>query len=109
MTTITALQLAQAEMPTSAAALYTVPASTIAYVKDINICNTTAGVIVVSLWLVPASGSRATANAFMANVQVPANGTVEWQGTQILPAGATIQALAAASGVGITISGAQEA
>ena len=39
---ITGIKLGQAEITTSFTTIYTTPATTRTYVKDINICNTTA-------------------------------------------------------------------
>jgi len=51
-------KLAQAEMPTTYFTVYTVPPNTRTYVKDIDICNTTAGSLRFYVNLVP-SGKTA--------------------------------------------------
>jgi len=95
--------------------VYTVPtASTIpavpatrTFVKDINICNTTAGSLGVYVHLVPSGGSADTTNALYYNTTVAANSVLRWNGVQIMNAGDTIQIKASATGCSIIVSGAQ--
>jgi hypothetical protein len=54
---ITGIKLGQAEITTSFTTIYTTPATTRTYVKDINICNTTATSLTVSVCLVPSGGT----------------------------------------------------
>jgi hypothetical protein len=54
--TITAKQLADGQLPAAAGDLYTVPASTTAYVKSIVLVNTGAGDNDVNLLILPAAG-----------------------------------------------------
>jgi hypothetical protein len=95
--------------------IYTVPtASTIpavpatrTFVKDINICNTTAGALGVYVHLVPSGGTADTTNALYYNTSVAANSSIRWNGVQIMNAGDTIQVKGSATGLAIIISGAQ--
>ena len=102
---ITPLQLAQAAMTTSYATVYTVPVNTRTYVKDIDIMNTTAASINVFVSLVPSGGTAGTSNALFYQVALPAYTIVQWAGSQILDAGATIQVKASNTGCTINISG----
>jgi hypothetical protein len=102
---VTPVQLGQAAMTTSYAVLYTVPASTRTYVKQLDICNTGAAPINVYVSLVPSAGSASTANAIFYNTPVAGFTTVSWFGTQIMNASGTIQVKASATGVTITASG----
>ena len=102
---ITPLQLAQAAMTTSYATIYTVPATTRTYVKDIDVVNTTSSTIGIYISLVPSGGTAGTSNALFYNTPLPLNTIVQWAGSQILNAGDTIQVKASAVGCTITISG----
>ena len=77
--------------------VYTVPASTRTLLKDISICNTTAAAITLRIYLVPSGGSPGTGNALMYDVSINANSTVQWNGVQIMEAGATIRTSASAT------------
>jgi hypothetical protein len=98
-------QLAEAALTTTIATLYTVPANTRTYIKDIHVNNTTAGALTFTLYLVPNAGSIATSNALFYTFSVPANSIYHWTGTQIIPASSTIRALASAPGLTMFISG----
>ena len=109
--TIVAQKLAQVAVGTSLATVYIVPDNTQIYVKDICICNTNTSKIHIDLYLVPKGRTAGTtgsnANALFYNLDVDSHTTTHWTGTQILNAGDTIQVLAAATGLVLTISGAQ--
>ena len=97
-------QLAASAVTTSTTTVYTTPASTRTIVKDINI--TAGSSITVTIYFVPNGGTASTGNIFL-NV-VPVNtGTsyFHWVGTQVLPAGTTIQVVASGTGGNIFISG----
>jgi hypothetical protein len=110
-------RLAQAAMTTAFASIYTVPVNTRTFVKDMDICNTTATAVTFSVCLVPYTatntvGTAGTANALLYNVALPANSTMQWTGSQLMngpanntQAGDTIWVKASATGVTITISG----
>lgn len=102
---ITPLQLGQAAITTSYATIYTAPANTRTYVKDIDVINTTATTKGIYISLVPSGGTAGTDNALFYNTQLPPNTIVQWAGSQILNAGDTIQVKASATGCTITVSG----
>jgi hypothetical protein len=102
---ITPLQLGQAAITTSYASVYTVPANTRTYVKQIDICNTTASPITVYVSLVPSSGTAGTGNALFYNATLGGYSTLSWTGTQVLSAAGTLQAKASSVGCTITASG----
>jgi hypothetical protein len=102
---ITPVQLAQAALTTSYAILYTTPASTLTYVKGIDVCNTTGGPISVYVSLVPADSVAASSNAIFYNAVVPGYTTLQWSSTQIMNAEGTLQAKASSAGATITASG----
>lgn len=102
---ITGLKLGQAAITTAYTTLYTAPAATRTYVKDIDICNTTGSSIGIYVSLVPSAGTASASNALFFNAALPAYSTVQWCGMQILNAGDTIQMKASADGCTITVSG----
>jgi hypothetical protein len=102
---ITPVKIAQVALTTAFASVYTVPTSTRTFVKDIVICNTTAGALTATVCLVPSDGSAGTANAIFYEYDVAANDTFSWSGVQIMYHNDTIQVKASATGVTITISG----
>jgi hypothetical protein len=104
---ITPVKLGQAAITLAVTTLYTVPASTRTLVKEMSIANTTAAAINVNVFLVPSAGAAAVGNAFLYNMAVPANSTLQYNGIQVLDVGDTIQIQAAALGLTITASGAE--
>jgi hypothetical protein len=102
---ITPAQLAQAAITTSYATVYTTPANTRTFVKDITIVNTTSASINIYVSLVPPSGTAGTSNAIFYANALPANTTVDWCGAQILNESGTIQVKASATGCTIIVSG----
>ena len=73
---VTPSKLAQNVMTTDYIAIYTVPANTRTYVKDICICNTSAGGVDISISLVPSEGIPGTSNALYYEFTVDANETM---------------------------------
>ena len=102
---VTPSKLAQNVMTTDYIAIYTVPANTRTYVKDICICNTTASGIDISISLVPSEGIPGTSNALYYEFTVDANETMQWKGSQIIYENDTIQVKASATGCTINIGG----
>ena len=98
-------QLGQAALTTSYATLYTVPANYRTYIKQFDICNTTAAAITVYVSLVPSAGTAGTSNAIFYNTTVPAYSTLQWCGAQVINASGTVQAKASAAGCTITLTG----
>ena len=97
-------------LTTSAATLFTVPASpstTLLRQGRIRLTNTTGGAITATLYAVPPAGTAGTVNAFVSAKSIAANDYLDVDVPQ-LRAGAFVQALAGAT-PGITahmISGA---
>jgi hypothetical protein len=87
------------------ATIYTVPTGYRTDVVDINIANTTAGALSVSIYLVPSGGSHTTSNMLFPAVSVPANTLVQWTGLQVLNTGDFIYGVGSGSGVTVTVSG----
>lgn len=85
--------------------LRTVPALTRDITKCIDIVNTTAAALTVFVYLVPSGGTAGTSNALLYGATVPANGNMQWTGTQILNPGDLIQASASGAGITINVSG----
>lgn len=102
---ITPVKLAQAAITTGTTTIYTVPASTRALVKDIDICNTTGGALTVNLHLVPSAGTAGTGNALLYGTSINANTTLQWTGVQVMNAGDTIQVQGSGLGLTVNISG----
>lgn len=102
---VTPQQLGQAAITTSPATLYTVPASTRTYLKEFDICNTTTASITVRVFLIPSAGTAGVGNALLYDVSIPAKGTLQWTGSQVLLTSGFIQTSASATGCTITASG----
>ncbi len=98
-------RLAQAALTTSYVTVYTTPLLTRTYVKNIDICNTTAGSLNIYISLVPSGGTAGTSNALFYNTPVPAYTTVQWTGSEILTPGDLISVKASGTGVTVTITG----
>jgi len=104
---ITPTLLGQAAITGSIATLYTVPANTRTFVKDLNICNTTGGALTVNVHIVPNGGTAGTGNAILYTYSIAANTTYRWTGVQIMNELQTIQIKGSATGLTITASGAE--
>jgi fructose-specific phosphotransferase system component IIB len=61
---------------TTEATLYTVPASTSTFVKEIWLCNTTSAAATFSLSIVNSGGTAGTSNRIIAAKSIPANDIV---------------------------------
>jgi hypothetical protein len=85
--------------------VYTVPTLTRAIVKTIDLCNTTAAALTVTVYLVEAGGTAGASNTLIPGVTIPPNGVFQWTGTQILNASDKIQATASGAGITINASG----
>lgn len=104
---ITPKKLGQAAITTGVTTLYTVPASTRSFVKNLDIVNTSAGALTYRIFLVPSAGTAGTANALFYDFPINSKENIQWTGTQILDAGDTIQIQASGVGITITASGAE--
>jgi len=103
---ITGTKLAQFSTATAlTATVFTCPANNRAYVKDIDVCNTTGSAITASLYLVPNGATAGTTNSLFYNVPIPAYSVFQWTGSQIINPGDFIQAQASISGVVFNITG----
>jgi hypothetical protein len=102
---VTQSRLGQAAMTTSYATVYTTPANTRTFVKDITIVNTTASSIGIYVSLVISGGTASSSNAIFYNNALPGATTVQWCGTQILNSGDTVQVKASATGCTVNVSG----
>ena len=102
---ITGTLLAQAEMTTDYLAVYTTPANTRTYVKDITITNTTGSTIRIYVSLVPDEGTPGASNALFYNTILPAYTVVQWTGAQIMNVSDTVQVKASAAGCTVNITG----
>lgn len=102
---ITPLQLGQTALTTSFSTVYTAPASTRTYIKQVDICNTTSSAIEIFVSLVPSGGTAGTDNALFYNTTLDGYSTLSWTGTQIMNAQGTLQAKASGVGCTLTASG----
>tara|TARA_B110000908_G_C10234345_1_gene442438 strand:+ start:1586 stop:1924 length:339 start_codon:yes stop_codon:yes gene_type:complete len=102
---VTPTKLSQDVLTTDYIAIYTVPANTRSYVKDICVCNTSAAGVDISISLVPSEGIPGTSNALYYDFTVEANDTMQWKGSQIMYENDTIQVKASATGCTINIGG----
>ena len=107
MSTITEKELVPARsLPDSASALYTVPASTQAIVKQILIANTTGADLTATLHFVADGDSPTTSNAMFSEIIVSANSTLSIDVKSVLPIASSIHGLASASAsMNIHVSG----
>jgi hypothetical protein len=89
---VTPTLLGQAALSNTFVTIYTTPANTRTYVKDLDIINHSANIVRIFVNLVPSGANANTSNALLSNNALPAWTTVQWTGSQILNAGASIQA-----------------
>jgi len=98
---VTPTKLSQDVLTTDYIAIYTVPANSRSYVKDICVCNTSAAGVDISI----SEGIPGTSNALYYDFTVEANDTMQWKGSQIMYENDTIQVKASATGCTINIGG----
>jgi hypothetical protein len=101
------IQLGQLALTTAYQTVYTVPAITRTFIKTIDMANTTAAPIGVYISLVPAAGTASANNSLFYNVSIPAYSVLQWNGTQLMNIGGSLQAKASATGLTLTCSGAE--
>jgi hypothetical protein len=105
---ITPIRLGQGLMGSSYSTIYTAPADTRTFVKDIDIVNTTNAAVTIYVSLVSSGANAAANNSIFYNNLLPAYTTVQWCGAQILNGGGTIQVKSnVANSCTITVSGAE--
>lgn len=102
---ITPEKLAAGAIGTSVSTFRTTPDLARDIVKTIDIANTTAATITVTVYFVPDGDSAGDASAIIPSTNIPANSIFQWTGAQVLNAGDTIQAVASATGSTIHVSG----
>lgn len=103
--TVTPVKLGQGAMTTSPTVLYTVPAATRTFVKDMDIANTTGATLQAYVYLVPSGGSASPSTMLIPGIFVPGNSILQWTGTEILNTGDAIQVQASGAGCTINASG----
>lgn len=102
---ISPVSMAIDELPTTTAAIYTVPASTRALVKTIDIANNNLASVTVTVYMVPSGGTAGSDNILIPGVTIPASSVLQWSGIHVLDAAGSIQAVAATTNVSAVISG----
>lgn len=85
--------------------VYTTPASIRAMVKDIIICNTTAGALTVDLCVVPEGGTASASNAILFTTAMAVSAQYHWSGLLVMNPGDTLQVRGSAVGLTIFVSG----
>ena len=82
-------------LTTSAAIYYTVPSGALTTVSAMTLCNTSAGVVGVTVYLVPNAGSPGAASTILSARKMAAGESYNVSGAigQTIAAGATIRAL----------------
>ena len=104
---ITPTKLGNLAVTASFQTVYLAPASIRALVKDINICNTTAGVLTVDLCVVPSGGTVGASNAILYAATIAANTSYRWQGLIVMNPGDSLQIRGSAVGLTVFASGAE--
>ncbi len=99
---VTPVKFGQVPIGIVSTLIYTVPTNMAAYLKDIDIPNTTAAPIAVTVYI---GTGVLPANVLIPGVTIPANSIFQWTGTQILNAGDSINAIASATGCNAIVSG----
>lgn len=102
---VSASKVAQAQMTTSYAVIYTCASGQRAGISDIEVCNTTASSIGIYVSVVPSGGTAGAGNAVFFNAALPAYSTMQWTGGIAMAAGDTLQVKGSATGCTITVSG----
>lgn len=91
------------QLTTSAATLYTVPASTTCIVRHIHVANTTANVVTLTLGI---GAAGTAANQLFSAYPLNGNAVLDWTGFMVLNAADILSALAGTgSALTITVSG----
>jgi hypothetical protein len=104
---ITPAKLGTLAVTASLQTVYTAPANIRALVKDIIICNTTAGVLTVDLHVVPSAGTAGTSNAIVFTTSIAVGAQYNWQGLIVMNPGDSLQVKGSAVGLTIFVSGAE--
>lgn len=99
------VRLGQAALTTSYLTVYLTPENTRTFLKDVDICNTTAATISVDMCIVAIGYTAGTANAIFYQTAIPAYSTLQWTGSQILNPKDSLQMKATATGCTVTVTG----
>jgi len=83
----------------------TTPAHARDILKTFDIANNGTTAAVVSVYLVPSGDAAGADNLIVPASSVPKNSIFQWTGTQVMGAGATIQANSSIADVTLTASG----
>lgn len=89
----------------STTTLRTTPADSVDFLKNIMVANSSGDWVEFTLWIVPSGGSVSDQYLFAPAVEIQGK-QWEWEGVQIMEAGATLVAQASASGLSAHASGA---
>jgi len=104
--TITPVKLGQAVLSTTGTLIYTTPASTKTYLKQIDVVNIAVGSKDLDIYIVPSGGTLGTSNAIVFNLPVASHTSYQWRGVQIMNAGDSLRAIASvAASLTLTASG----
>lgn len=86
----------------AAATVYTTPGATTTIIRNIHVANETGTAATVTLSI----GADAAGKRFWYQLNVPANGAIDWSGFQVLAAAEVVQAYSGtASALTLTMSG----
>ena len=100
-------KLGNAIISASYVTIYTAPAFTRTYIKDINLCSVTNNNHNVYVHVVPSGGTAGISNAILYNFLINGNSVYNWNGLAIMNEGDTIQVKAdTADRICVYISGA---
>jgi hypothetical protein len=106
MAVYTPIRLDQRQAAVADTTHYTVPAAKSAIIKEIVFCNTTNGQVAVWASLCLTGATVGDANRVISNEIIPANSTVSFTFSQVLPTGGFVSCkAAAASSVTVTMTG----
>lgn len=81
--------------------LYTVPASTVAIIRNIHVMCNTAGWFSLAINFAATSGS----SCIYYQYQLPIQTAFDWSGFLVLAAGDTLQGITSSTGMALTVSG----
>lgn len=106
MPTYTPTRLDQRQAALTDTTHYTVPAAKSAIVKEIVVCNTTAGQVAFWMSFCLTGATVGDANRVVANAVIPAYTTTIFTFAQVLPTGGFVSCKAgASSSLAVTITG----
>ena len=108
MATYTPTRLDQRQAATTDTTHYIVPGAKSAIIKEIVVCNTTAGSVAFWVSLVASGGTVGDANRVVCNEVIPAYSTVIFSFNQVLATGGFVSCKAGAvTSLTVTCSGAE--